>query len=114
MLDTIGGETFRKSLAAAAIYGQVVTLLDPGDDVSWKEARNRNLGIHFTLMLTPMLQDLPEAHEHQGDILNQCARLIDAGKLKPLVSKVLQLKDAAKAHGLIEGGHVQGKIVLTI
>ena len=114
VLDTIGGETFRQSLGAAATYGQVVTLLDPGNDVEWKEARNRNLGIHFTLMLTPMLQDLPEARKHQGDILNQCAKLIDAGKLKPLISTTLPLSDAAKAHGLIEEGHVQGKIVLTM
>jgi NADPH2:quinone reductase len=114
ILDTIGGETFRKSLGAAATYGQVVTLLDPGNDVEWKEARNRNLGIHFTLMLTPMLQDLPEARKHQGDILKQSAELIETGALKTLVSKTLPLADAAKAHELIEGGHVQGKIVLTI
>jgi len=114
ILDTVGGETFRRSLGAAATYGQVVTLLDPGHDVEWKEARNRNLGIHFTLMLTPMLQDLPEARLHQGDILNQCAKLIDAGKLKPLISTTLPLEDAAKAHELIEEGHVQGKIVLTL
>jgi NADPH2:quinone reductase len=114
ILDTIGGETFRKSLGAAATYGQVVTLLDPGNDIEWKEARNRNLGIHFTLMLTPMLQDLPEARKHQGDILKQSAELIETGALKTLVSKTLPLADAAKAHELIEGGHVQGKIVLTI
>ncbi len=73
VLDTIGGETFRDSLAASAVYGQVVTLLDPGNTVDWKEARNRNLGIHFTLMLTPMLRDLPKARRHQGEILRQCA-----------------------------------------
>ena len=114
VLDTIGGETFRKSLAAAATYGQVVTLLDPGNDVTWKDARNRNLGIHFTLMLTPMLQDLPAARKHQGDILNQCARLIDDGKLKPLVSQSLPLENVARAHELVEAGHMQGKIVLTM
>ncbi|UCC55643.1 MAG: zinc-dependent alcohol dehydrogenase family protein [Gammaproteobacteria bacterium] len=112
ILDSLGGETFRKSLSAASVYGQVVTLLDPGNDVDWKEARNRNLGIHFTLMLTPMLQNLREARRHQGTILARCAALIADGKLKPLVSHVLPLEDAARAHQLIEAGHVQGKIVL--
>jgi NADPH2:quinone reductase len=113
VLDTIGGDTFRNSLELACVYGQVVTLLDPGNDVSWGTARNKNLGIHFTLMLTPKLQDLPEARRHQGDILNRCAELIADGKLKPLVSSTLLLDEAARAHGLIEAGHVQGKIVLT-
>ena len=37
-----------------------------------------------------------------------------AGKLKPLVSTTLPLEGAARAHQLVEAGHVQGKIVLTI
>ncbi|MEN8206197.1 MAG: zinc-dependent alcohol dehydrogenase family protein [Pseudomonadota bacterium] len=114
VLDTIGGDTFRNSLELACVYGQVVTLLDPGNDVSWSTARNKNLGIHFTLMLTPMLQDLPEARQHQGDILNHCAELIADGKLSPIVSTALPLKEAVRAHELIEAGHVQGKIVLTL
>lgn len=113
VLDTIGGETFRKSLAAASVYGRVVTLLDPGND-DWKDARNKNLSISFTLMLTPMLQDLPHARHHQGEILNHCAELIEKDTLKPLVSTILPLEDAAQAHQLIEDGHVQGKIVLKI
>lgn len=114
VLDTLGGETFRRSIAATRIYGHVVTLLDPGRDVDWKEARNRNLSICFTLMLTPMLQDLPEARRHQGDILRRCAALIGEDALKPLVSRTLSLHEAATAHELIEAGHVQGKIVLSM
>jgi NADPH2:quinone reductase len=114
VLDTQGGETFRRSLAATRVYGHVVTLLDPGSDVDWKDARNRNLSVSFTLMLTPMLRDLPEARRHQGDILRRCATLIEAGTLKPLVSKVFPLDEAAAAHELIEAGHVQGKIVLAM
>lgn len=114
VLDTLGGETFRRSLATTRVYGHVVTLLDPGSDVDWKEARNRNLSISFTLMLTPMLQDLPEARHHQGDILRRCAALIEAGTLQPLIGKTFPLDEAAAAHELIETGHVQGKIVLVM
>ena len=114
VLDSLGGDTFRRSLAATRVYGQVVTLLDPGSGVEWSEARNRNLGISFTLMLTPMLQDLPDARRHQTDILLRCAELIEQDQLKPLVSKILPLEQAASAHALIEDGHVQGKIVLTM
>lgn len=114
VLDSIGGDTFQRSLSAARVYGHVNTLLDPGSGVDWKEARDRNLSISFTLMLTPMLMGLAEARRRQGKILHRCAKLSTDFKLKAVVSDVLPLKDAAGAHEMIEQGHVQGKIVLTI
>ena len=99
---------------AARVYGHVVTLLDPGNDVSWGSARSKNLGIHFTLMLTPMLQDLPEVRRHQGEILNHCSQLISDGKLRVHIAEVLPLAEAARAHAIIEAGHTQGKIVLSM
>ncbi len=114
VLDTVGGETFRRSLGAARIYGHVVTLLDPGTDVAWKTARERNLSIHFTLMLTPMLQDLPEARRHQGEILRQCAKLVGNGDLSVRLETTLPLEEAASAHRMIEEGHTRGKIVLVM
>lgn len=113
VLDTVGGQVFRDSLPAVRPYGHIVTLLDPGTDVNWKEARNRNLSVSFTLMLTPMLQHLPAARAHQGEILRQCAILVDSGKIRPVIHAVLPLSEAASAHELIEAGHVTGKIVLT-
>jgi NADPH2:quinone reductase len=112
VLDSLGGGTFQRSLGAVKVYGHVNTLLDPGTNIEWKEARNRNLSISFTLMLTPMLKNMMDARRHQGEILNHCSELIEAGKLETVVSHVFALKDAAKAHALIEQGHVLGKIVL--
>lgn len=114
VIDTIGGENFQHSLPAAKVYGHVNTLLDPGTEVDWKVARDRNLSISFTLMLTPMLMDMAEARRRQVKILHRCAKLITDFKLKPEISDVLPLKDAAVAHQMIEQGHVQGKIVLSI
>lgn len=114
VLDSVGGETFQRSLSATKVYGHVNTLLDPGKDIDWKEARNRNLSISFTLMLTPMLMGLAEARRRQGKILHRCAKLSTDFKLKAVVSDVLPLRDAAVAHAMIEQGHVQGKIVLSI
>ena len=39
---------------------------------------------------------------------------IEADRLRPVVSTVLPLEQAAEAHRLLEAGHVQGKIVLAI
>jgi len=114
VLDSIGGETFRRSILALAHYGDLVTLLDPGPGVEWKEARNRNLRIGFELMLTPMLADLPEARARHGEILDACAALFASGQLRAHVSQVLPLAQAAAAHRRLEQGHMQGKLVLAI
>ncbi len=114
VFDTVGPEVFRQSLPLLAEYGTLVTILDPGDGLVTGEARNKNLTIAFTLMLTPALKDLPEALAHQGKILRLCGEWMSEGKLKVEVSKTLPLAEAGKAHGIIEEGHAQGKLVLEI
>ncbi len=46
--------------------------------------------------------------------LTQIAALIDAGDLKPTVTTILPLAEAARAHELSQTGHVRGKIVLQV
>jgi len=113
-LDTVGPEVFRRTIPAMAHYGDLVTILEPGPDMDWKEARNRNLRIGLELMLAPMLRDLPEARAHQGEILRQCGEAIDRGDLRIQVSETFPLDRAADAHRRIEEGHTQGKLALTL
>lgn len=40
--------------------------------------------------------------------------LIEQGKIKPVISKVFALKDAASAHAFLESGENMGKIVLNV
>lgn len=112
VFDTVGGDTFEKSFPAVRVYGDIVTILEPKANTVWKVARNRNLRIGLELMLTPMLLGNVEALIHHGEILQQCANWIDAGKLKIEVSQTFPLAEAAKAHAVIESGSVQGKLVL--
>lgn len=114
VLDTVGGEVFKQSILTLIPYGVLVTLLDPGTDILWKEARNRNLSIIFELMLTPMLKNLVNARRRQVDILRQCATLIDAGKISLHVDSTYPLSQANLAHEQLEHGRGQGKIVLTL
>jgi NADPH2:quinone reductase len=113
-LDTIGGRTFARTLAAMAFYGDLVTILAPGPDIDWQEARRRNLRIAFELMLTPMLEALPDARLHHGEILEYCARLFEKQEMRIHVSHRFPLEDAAEAHRLVEEGHVTGKVALII
>ncbi|MUG91995.1 zinc-binding dehydrogenase [Scytonema sp. UIC 10036] len=112
--DTVGGETFHKTFPAVRVYGDVVTILEPDANTVWKTARQRNLRMSLELMLTPMLQGIVEAQQHQAEILEQCAKWMDGGKLKIQVSKTFPLQEAAKAHQLLETGSMTGKIVLLI
>jgi NADPH:quinone reductase len=114
VFDTVGGDIFSQSFPAVKIYGDIVTILEPDAKTSWKVARSRNLRISLELMLTPMLQGLVEDLKHQAKILQQCARLIDEGKLKIHVSQTFPLEAAVEAHKLLETGSMMGKIVLVI
>lgn len=113
--DTVGGKTFFDTFPAVRVYGDVVTILEPdAADGNWKVARSRNLRISLEIMLTPMLQGLVAAQQHQAAILEQCAQWIDQGKLKIHLSQTFSLKDAAAAHQALETGSTIGKIALLI
>lgn len=110
--DTVGGETFEKTFPAIRIYGDIVTILQPSDATNWKIARQRNLRIGLELMLTPMLQGMVEAQVHHGEILAECAKWMDEGKLKICVNRTFGLAEVAKAHELLEAGSMIGKLVV--
>jgi len=113
VIDTVGSEVFKQSISSAAFFARVITLLDPGE-VSLAEARLKNLMIGFELMLTPLLKQLDNARDQHVAILNQCVQWTEQGLLTVQVSETISLQQAAKAHTLIEQGHMTGKIVLKI
>jgi NADPH2:quinone reductase len=115
VFDTVGGETFLRSMAAARVCGRVVSLLStPLSQADSQLARMRNLSLCYELMLTPQVMGLNQARIRQRKILEQGAALVETGKLKVHVSHLLPLEDADEAHRLIETGSTIGKIVLTM
>jgi NADPH2:quinone reductase len=113
--DTVGGKTFYDTFAAVRVYGDVVTILEPDAAYgNWKIARSRNLRISLEIMLTPMLQGLIAAQQHQAEILEKCANFIDEGKLKIHLGQTFPLENAAAAHKAVETGSTTGKVVLLI
>ncbi len=115
VFDTVGGDTFLRSLSAARIGGKVVSLLSTALSLADTQlARLRNLSLCYDLMLTPQVMKLHDERVRQRKILEQGAQLVEVGKLNVLVSRKLPLEQAADAHRLIEQGGVIGKIVLTM
>ncbi len=115
VFDTVGGDTFCRSMQATKVYGRVVTLLEhPCDGETWKIAKLRNLSVSYEMMLTPEIMGLHEARIAQRKMLDQAAEWMCAGALTVDVSQVLPLEEVAKAHQQLEAGHTQGKIVLQL
>ena len=113
VFDTVGGETFLRSLNAVRIGGRLATLLStPLSLADTQLARLRNLSLCYELMLTPQVLELHDERVRQRKILEQCAQLVEAGRLGVLVSHKLPLEQAALAHRLIEAGGMTGKIIL--
>lgn len=101
VLDCVGGDMPTRSYEVLKRGGTLITI-PSGTDIRVEEAQAH--GVRAEWMLVQ-----PNAQQ-----LRELADLIDAGAVRPVVSHVLPLAEAQKAHQLSEAGHVRGKIVLRI
>jgi NADPH:quinone reductase-like Zn-dependent oxidoreductase len=97
--DLIAGDTQQRSWQVLRDGGTMVsTLAEP----SQEEARKRGVrALRYTVE--------PDSAE-----LTEIAGLIDAGKVRPKVSKVFHLDEAAEAEEYVKRGHTEGKVVLRV
>ena len=99
VFDLIGGEVQERSWQVLKKGGVLVsTLNEPSKE---KAAAAGGRGMRYTVT-------------ESGEDLAAIAELIDAGKVKPFVSKTYQLKEAAAAQQFLEHEHPAGKVVLSI
>ncbi len=99
VLDPVGRDTLARSYGVVKKGGWVVTIISRCDEAELKkhEIHGASLSSH------------PNSVE-----LAEITKLIDAGKIKPIVTQVLPLTEAAKADAQAETHHTRGKIVLKI
>lgn len=100
VLDTIGGDTQERSWGVLKPGGILLALVQPP---SPEQAAAHGVRAQ-------MVGGYPPA----GAILNEITALVDSGQIRPVVSSVLPLHDIQKAHSLVEGRHVRGKIVMQV
>jgi NADPH:quinone reductase-like Zn-dependent oxidoreductase len=99
VLDTIGGETQERSWRVLKPGGFLVSLLDPPSP-----ERARAQGVRAAHLLVR-----PSATQ-----LEEVGQLIDAGRVRPVISQVLPLSEARRAHELSQTKHTRGKLVLRV
>jgi NADPH:quinone reductase len=110
VFDTIGAGNLDKSLKAAKVSGQVISIVGQNQH-NLTPMHVKGLSLHLVFMLLPMLTGKGRAHH--GFILKKVAELVDKGIIKPLVHKEhFNFSQANEAHALFAANKHIGKIVL--
>lgn len=99
VLDPVGKDTLARSYGVVKKGGIVMSLVARPDPAEVQKHGIRGAGI---------------SSHADADDLTEVAQLIDAGKIKPVVTEVLPLTDAVKAQQQAATHHTRGKIVLRI
>ena len=93
VLDLVGGDTLADAPAQVRDKARIASVVDPSVNA---------MGGRYVFVR-------PE-HEH----LEELARMADAGQLRVPVAKAFPLAETAAAQELVAGGHVRGKVVVTL
>ena len=99
VLDTLGGETQERSWSVLKKGGVLVSLVQPPSEEKAKE-----LGVRAAII----------GAQPNGAQLAEIAKIIDSGKLAPVIDRILPLSEARRAHELSQSGHTHGKIALRV
>ena len=102
VLDGMGGETSLRSLDLIKPGGVLVSLPSMYKDDPAVLAKAKEKGVRVIWMSV----------RPSGERMGQIADLMGSGRLKIKVDASFPLKDVSKAHEMLEGHHVQGKVVL--
>ncbi|WP_329049046.1 NADP-dependent oxidoreductase [Amycolatopsis sp. NBC_01488] len=102
VLDTLGGDTVERSLGILRPGGHLVTAVAEED--SELAAEFEAAGMRFSGI----------AVDPDPVALRGLVELVDQGRLRVHVEKTFPFERVADAHRLLDGGHLRGKLVLTV
>lgn len=110
VFDTVGGANIANAVRASKLNGQVACIQGRGD-IDGGQLHIRACSLHLVFMLIPILHNLER--ERHGVILHQAAKLVDSGKLKPLIDdRRFTFDQTADAHAYAESGNQIGKVLV--
>jgi NADPH:quinone reductase-like Zn-dependent oxidoreductase len=102
VLDTIGGDVVERSLEVLRPGGHLVTAVAEED--SKLAAKYEAAGMRFSGI----------AVDPDPVALRGLVELVEQGRLRVHVQETFPFERVADAHRLLDGGHLQGKLVLTV
>jgi NADPH:quinone reductase-like Zn-dependent oxidoreductase len=93
VLDLVGGDTLADAPRQLRDPARIASVVDP----AVRDLRGRYVFVR------------PDAHD-----LEELARMADAGQLRVSIAKAFPLEQVREAHELLAGGHMRGKVVVTL
>ena len=114
VLDMVGGDYIARNLKCLALEGRLVMIAflhGSKAEVDWRHIMLKRLTVTGSTMRA-------SPHERKAAIAralrDRIWPLFEAGRLKPVIYRVLPLAEAATAHALMESSQHIGKIMLTV
>jgi NADPH:quinone reductase-like Zn-dependent oxidoreductase len=123
VLDSQGGDVLAKSLRVLKPGGIAIGIAGPPDP---DFAREQGLRLPLRLVMALLSSKTRQAARRRGvrysflfmradgAQLDEITRLIDAGRLRPVVDRTYAFDDAPEALAHVEGGRSKGKVVITV
>lgn len=123
VLNSLDGETLRKSLLVLKLGGRLISISGPPTP---EFARNLKLGFGLALvmrLLSLRIRYLAKRHRvnysflfmrANGEQLTQISKLIEAGKIHPVIDRVFQFEATKEAMAYVETGRAKGKLVVKL
>jgi len=99
VLDAVGGDTLRRSYSVVKKGGIIVTIAGEPDQAALDAHGIRGVSISAA---------------PKSETFAELTRLIEDGKVKPVVTQVFPLAEVAKAQEQIATRHTRGKIILRV
>ena len=100
VLDSVGGDTQERSWGVLKPGGLLISIVQaPAEE---------------TAAAHGVRQQFVGAYPPAAAVLNDIAVLVASGHVKPVVSSVLTLQEMQRAHAMVEGRHVRGKVVIKV
>jgi NADPH:quinone reductase-like Zn-dependent oxidoreductase len=100
VLDTIGGETLRRSMAVVRPGGLIVSLVEAPSPEQAQTAGIR-------AMMTSVRQPYPSAN-----LLDTIGRLLAGGEIRAVIGAAYPLHKARQAHEAVQSGSGRGRVIL--
>jgi NADPH:quinone reductase-like Zn-dependent oxidoreductase len=102
-LETQGGQHFERTVEVMRNGGTIINLPSGLGEAARTAAESKSLHVNYFMSVFPSSKDM-----------QQIASLLQAGNIKPYVSRTFGLEAVGEAHREIEGGRTKGKIILEV
>lgn len=121
VFDTLGGEALEKSFTVLKPHGQIVSVSGLPNR---KFAIQNNLGLLKTILFSIVSRKMTELEKKHdaiynflfmkpsGEQLSHIKKLVEEGKIRPIIDQIIPFEDAQKAIKYVEKGRAKGKVIL--